>query len=149
MTRSAASASACGTDEFAESWVRVRSNLKQLLLGEAFEWIRKHELSQTRVTMMGGDLGGEPVELRGHDDHGRFAELFNSDGVVDTPRGARTSIAETDDADLDEARPFLDVVAGELGLGAGAVAGPEHVDGGAVALEQLGPHVDDGVIRPP
>ena len=115
MTRSAASESACGTDEVTESWVRVRSNLQQLLLGEAFERIRKHELSQTRVTMVGGDLGGEPIELRGHDDHGRFAELFNCDGVVDTPRRARTSIAETDDADLEEWSRLVDC--GVIGLG--------------------------------
>jgi hypothetical protein len=54
------------------------------------------------VALEARNLLGDADELVGEDDDGRLGEVFDEDGVVDTPRRARSSIAQADDADVDQ-----------------------------------------------
>src|SRR5205085_9255636 len=92
-----------------ESWVRVRSNLAHFLVRSSFERVGQHEDPQARVTDMGGHAVCERLELLGDDDDRGLLQALDRYGVVDTPRRARSSVAEPDDTALDEARPLLDL----------------------------------------
>jgi hypothetical protein len=86
-----------------ESWVRVRSNLSHFLVGTSFERVGQHEHAQARVSVVRGHAVRERLELLGDDDDRGLLERLDGDCVVDTPRRARPSVAEADDAALDEA----------------------------------------------
>ena len=115
-----------------ESWVRVCSNLAHFLFRPSLEGVRQHDDTKARVSTVGGEAMGEGFELLRDDDHRRLLEPLDGHGVVDTPRRARTSVAEADHAALDETRPLFDVGARLLPLGADAVAGPQHAHVGTV-----------------
>jgi hypothetical protein len=85
-----------------ESWVRVDSNGAQLLLGATFQRVGQHEHLQARVPEPRRDLVRERLELLGDDADRGLLQLLDEDGVVDTPRRARSSVAEADDPALDE-----------------------------------------------
>ena len=71
-------------------------------MGATFEWIGQNDQPQAGVPVVGRNLMGEADELVGDDHHRGLLQAFDRDGVVDTPRGARSSIAEADHAHLDE-----------------------------------------------
>ena len=96
-----------------------------------------------------GDPSAVCLELRGDHNHGGLGETFDEDGVVDTPRRARASVAETDDAAVDEARPLVEVSSRPLGAGAGALSGDEGHDVSSVAEQSTAPFVDHDLVRPP
>lgn len=96
-----------------------------------------------------GDPSAVRLELRGDDDHGGLGETFDEDGVVDTPRRARASVAETDDAAVDQARPLVEVSPRPLGAGAGALSGNEGHDVSTVTDQLPLPFVYHDLVRPP
>jgi len=99
--------------------------------------------------MMGSHPMGEGLELGGHDHDRRLVQALDEDGVVDTPRRARASIAQTHDAALDEARPLVEIGSGRRALGADAVTSDEGPDVGAVGAQPLLPHLDHGEVGAP
>src|ERR1700724_2593717 len=89
--------------------VRVCSNGSHLLFRSSLQRVWEHNHGETRMPVVRGDPSAMRLELRGDHDHGGLGETFDEDGVVDTPRRARSSVAETDDAAVDQARPLVEV----------------------------------------
>ena len=65
----------------------------EFVVGETFERVWQDHHPQAGMSEMAGHLMSKAFEFSGDDHDGGLLQRFNGDGVVDTPRRARASIA--------------------------------------------------------
>ena len=127
----------------------ISGNATHLLFRSRLEWVRQHDDAQAGTSGVGRHRVGERFELLRHDGDRRRSRGQRSDGVVHCPRGARASVAQTDDCELRAVDEGRELGARALAFVADAVARCPSVHDRTFLLEQALPFVSDPLEAAP
>src|SRR6266540_1543575 len=125
------------------------ANLTHLRLGPGVERVGEHDHAQRRVTRVRCHRVRQRFELFRYDGDRRLASGRHGQRVVDRPRGARSSVAEPDDGDVDLFDEALELRASAFTRFADAVARAPRAHFCAGVAQHPGPLVDDPLERAP
>src|SRR5215204_2717864 len=132
-----------------ERSIVLSANLTHLRLGPGVERVGEHEHAQRRVSGVRGHRVGQRLELLRYDGDRRLASGGHGQGVVDRPRGARSSVAEPDDGDVDLVDEALELRASALAFFADAVPRAPRLHLCPCFAQHCRPLVDHPLERPP